>query len=114
MLPKPNRLRRKKDFEMVKTKGKSFQGELFGLLVYPTREKLSHFGFIISTKISPRATQRNRVRRQLGEAVKKLLPQITGGFNVVFLAKKTLLGQSLSTIQTEAEKLFLKANLLRK
>jgi len=114
MLPELNRLRLRKDFEVVKTKGKNFQGGLFGLLVYPTRGKTSRFGFIISTKISPRATQRNRVRRQLREVVRKLLPQLAGGFDVVFLGKRALLGQDLTKVKTETEKLFSKAGLLKK
>ena len=112
MLPRENRLLRKPDFEVVKEKGKKFQSNLFGLLVYSTDNQISRFGFIISTKLSKRAVKRNRVKRILRERVRLLLPKIKPGFDIVFLGKKALLEVDYLEIDKEIRRLFKKAKLL--
>jgi ribonuclease P protein component len=114
MLPRENRLVRKPDFEKVKEKGKKFQSNLFGLLVYPTGNQDSRFGFIISTKLSKRAVKRNRVKRILRDKVRLLLPKIKPGFDVVFLGKKALLESNHEEMNLEIKRLFKKSGLLKK
>lgn len=109
MLLKKNRLVRRPDFEKVKTKGEKFQSNLFGLLVYPTNNESSRFGFVISTKLSKKAVERNRVKRILREQVRLLLPRIKPGFDVVFLGKKAILESNQEEIGSEIKRLFKKS-----
>ena len=112
MLPFKNRLQATKDFEEAKTKGQKYQASLFGLLVYPTNSEITRFGFIVSTKISKKATQRNKIKRRLRESVKKLLPVMKQGYDVIFLGKKDLLDKKLSEISVEVIHTLRKAGLL--
>lgn len=110
MLPKKFRLQK---FEEIKKKGKLFQFPLFGGLVLPQKEKNnSRFAFVVSSKISKKATERNRAKRLLSEAVRSFLPKIKSGFDVVFFAKKLIVGKEFVEIKNEVERIFKKANLL--
>ncbi|MGB9706478.1 MAG: ribonuclease P protein component [Microgenomates group bacterium] len=116
MLPKQNRLPLKTEFERVRKNGKLFQGESFSLLVVARRltsnDQRPKFAFIISKKIHPRATKRNRAKRLLAEAVRVFLPQIRGGVEGVFLAKKAIVGKGFGEIKNEVEKVFQKAKII--
>lgn len=114
MLPKPHRLSLRSKWPKIKKKGKTFQGSLLVLIIVPQeKESLekTQFGFIVSNKISKKATVRNRLKRLLLEATYKLLPRIKPGFEVVLLAKSLLVGKDLPEILQESEKLFLRAKI---
>ncbi len=79
-----------------------------------TEEKdSSRFAFIVSTKISKKAVERNRVKRKLRETVRQLLDRIDSGFDVLFLAKKNLLEKTDKEIKEETEKLFKEAGIIK-
>lgn len=113
MLPKKHRLPLRTDLVEVKKKGKLSQGELFSLLVARTdKGQPTRFGFIISTKIHKRAVKRNQARRLLIEAIRPLLPQIKPGHEVLFLAKRKLVGEKLEEVSLEVKSLFKKTRIL--
>lgn len=115
MLSKKNRLILKKDFERLKKEGKQVNGPLFGILVLAQEDSKSpsRFGFIVSKHLSKKATKRNRARRLLMEAIRKFLPQIKPGHDILFLGKKTLLEKSLVEVGKETKKILKRAKLLR-
>ena len=51
------------------------------------------------------------MKRLLSEAIINLTPKIKPGFNVVFLAKKGIVGKDLAEIKEEVRKVFHQANL---
>lgn len=99
MLPKKNRLNLRKEFSALKKDGKMVNSESFGFLF--KREEFSKFGFIVSTKISKKAVERNLIKRRLSEIVRQLSkqPQVNG----VFLCKKTILNKSYQELKKEVE-----------
>lgn len=115
MLPRQFRLPLKTELVRIKKEGRLFQGRLFSLLVSQQTTEVgdqpSRFGFIISTKVHKKAVKRNRARRLLAEAIQGLLPQIRAHFDVVFLAKKTLIGQELGVVKKEVTQVFRQAGL---
>lgn len=111
MLPPKNRLLSRRDFLQVKGKGEKFQGDSLTLITLPTQNGFSRFGFIVSLRCSKKATERNKVKRTLREAVRQFLPCIKPGFDLVFLARKKILDKSFMENKTEIEKIFLKAEL---
>lgn len=116
MLPRLHRLSLKSQWPKIRKEGKTFQGDSLVLLVAPQEKAVlekTQFGFIVSNKISKKATVRNRLKRLLRAATYKLLPQIKPGFNVVILGKSLLVGKELPEILQETGKLFLKAKLLK-
>jgi ribonuclease P protein component len=69
MLPKINRLKKKKNFEQVFKKGKFFKEDFLSFKVFPNSLKNSRFGFIISSKVSKKAVLRNKIKRWLTAAI---------------------------------------------
>lgn len=114
MLTAKNRLTGRRNFEKIKDEGNLYKGKAFGLVVLKTeKENPSRFAFIVSTKISKKAVERNRVKRKLKEAVRQLLGKINNGFDVLFLAKKSLLDKTDKEIKEETEKLFKEAGITK-
>lgn len=113
MLPKINRLVKKEDFEQVKEKGKRLQGGFFGVLAFETKNNFSRFGFIFSTKLTKKATQRNRAKRIFREGVQKILPKIQPGYDIIFLGKRESLNKSFFEVSQEVERIMKKADLLK-
>ncbi|MEK7562199.1 MAG: ribonuclease P protein component [Patescibacteria group bacterium] len=86
MLPKLNRVRKKKDFEVIFTKGKSFKNEFLILKFIKNNLPESRFGFVISKKVSQKAVMRNKVKRRLGEVARANIKNIKKGIDIVFIA----------------------------
>ncbi len=86
MLPRENRLTKKKDFELVFKQGKVFKD---GFLLFKTAENNlaeSRFGFVVSKKISTKANIRNKVKRRLRQAVGNNIGECKRSLDVVVVA----------------------------
>lgn len=107
MLPRKNSLPLKTELKRIKAKGKLVPGCFFGLLLAQTDEhQPPRFAFIVSKKVAAKAVKRNQLRRLLTESLRPFLSQVKPGIEAVFLVKRSLLGQSLSSVQTEIKKVF--------
>jgi ribonuclease P protein component len=114
MLPNKYRLTGKVSFEETKNKGTVFQSESFGVLVYNRKDKeKSRLGFVISTKISKKAADRNRIKRLLRKSTENLLDDLKDGYNILFLAKRNILGKNLNLLAKEVGETFKKAELIK-
>ena len=69
MLPKTNRLTKKKDFENVFKKGKGIKGDFLILRFVGNKTKTCRFGIVVSKKISKKATVRNKIKRRIRAAI---------------------------------------------
>lgn len=112
MLPKANRLKRKKDFEEIFKKGKGLKEDFLFLKIKGSKLKESRFGFIVSLKVSKKAVVRNKVKRRLREAVKKELLKIKPGIDGVFIAQKGIEKKSFLETEEVVNKLLAKAKIL--
>lgn len=113
MLPEDNRLRLKKDHDKVFKKGLRYKSPLF-LLVYLSRHDQlpSRFSFIISKKVAKSAVLRNRVRRQLREAIRLNLGRIDRGYDCVFIINTNILGIKTKEISLIVEEVLRNINIL--
>jgi ribonuclease P protein component len=103
---------KKDDFIKVRQGGKNYSGPFFSILVLAREQSLpSRFGVIVSTKLSKRATKRNRAKRILREATRSFLPQVKAGFDIVFLGRRGLMEEKNFLIKEEVERIFKQANL---
>jgi len=83
MLSKVNRLARRSDLLVALRRGQLSRAGLLSVRVVRTGRPVSRFAFVVSNKVSKRATVRNRLRRQLREITRSWLPQIHRGYDVV-------------------------------
>jgi ribonuclease P protein component len=111
MLPKANRLKKKRDIEQVLKEGKKFKEDFLILRLRENNLKKSRFGFIISQKVSKRATLRNKIKRRLSEIVKMKFKKIKKGIDGVFIACPGIERKDFWEMEEALEKLFKKAKL---
>ena len=108
MLAAIHRLHKQEDFKEIKNKGKLFQSINFGAQVLKKEKKdTSRFAFVVSTKISKEAVQRNRIKRAMREAVRHRLDTVGKGYDIVFLAKTGIKKKSTEEIMNEVQKLII-------
>ncbi len=85
MLPQVNRLKKEKDFDKVFKKGKSFKNSFLILRILQNNLKESHFGFIVSKKVSKKAILRNKIKRRLRDIIRQNIKNIKKGIDVVLI-----------------------------
>lgn len=114
MLPKNNRLQKKKDFAEVIKRGRGAGGEFLVLKSRKRQDTVqkSRIGFVVSKKVSKKAVVRNKVKRRLREAVRLFLPQLKKGYSIVFFAKPAITEQEFGEIKDEVGQLLKRASLL--
>ena len=86
MLPKINRLKKKKDFENIFKNSKIFKNILVSLRLCKNGLSVSRVGFVVSLKVSKKATIRNKIRRRLSAAVKIFFNNIKTGDDLLLVA----------------------------
>ena len=85
MLKKENRLKDKKLIKEILKKGKKARENYLLLKYFPSYQR-PRFAFIVSKKISKKATVRNKVKRHLSEITRNLLNTFSPKIDGVFLA----------------------------
>lgn len=89
---------------LLKSK-KYFSSQFFILKINQVSKPILKVGIIVSMKVARLAVTRNRLRRLTRESLRPLLSQIQTGNELLFLAKSTVLKQSLPVIQADILKL---------
>lgn len=119
MLPKKNRLTKGEDFDLVKREGETIKGKnllLKYLNLKSKNKKLtqrdSKIGIVVSTRVSKKATDRNRVKRQVRNSLFNILDKMQSGYKIVLLTRRSLLELSSSEIEKEVKNLFKKAGIV--
>lgn len=125
MLPQEYRLKRMKDFEILFKEGWFVAGNLltakvwrFDVEKYKDRDyKVDDLkiGFVVGLKVSKRAVDRNRLKRQMREVVRLLLKEekIRKGYMMAIVAKPEMLGVDYETVEQEVLNILKKGNLLK-
>ena len=116
MLPKINSLKKGKDIERVFEKGKRFKEDFLILKITKNALSQTRFGFIVSKKVSKKATLRNKIKRKLREIVSKKgrHPSVTRpGMDILLIALPGLETKDFWEIDETLNKLFKKAKCLK-
>lgn len=108
MLPKPYRLVKKKDFETVFKSGKSVKSGFLTGKALKNNLSASRFGFVVSKKVSPKATVRNKVRRRLQATVAKELKTMDKFLDVVIVALPGTENKEFGQVKAEVINFFKK------
>ncbi len=97
---------------MVFNEGRPFFTKIFTAKAANNGLEASRFAFVFSTKVSKSAVKRNKARRRMREAVRLALPDIRGGYDIVFIAKKDILDKDYAEIESTIKFAFKKMGLL--
>jgi ribonuclease P protein component len=110
MLPHSYRLRKSKDFESTYRKGRLFDGRL--ILARINQNSLGHarVGIIVSKKVSKKAVQRNKIRRQIRDIIRSNILSCVDGYDLAIIAKPISAKASYSEIEDDWQKIWLKIN----
>lgn len=112
MLPGSQRLRLQQDFDTLRRLGTRYHQPALSLVTAPDAAQRSLAGFIVSKKISPRAVQRNRVKRRLRAAYHLLQPTPSSGQLLLFIARPALQTLSYQALLNQMQTLLKKARVL--
>jgi len=106
---------KKKEFDLIYRKGKSFNGRSFSLKVLAQKylSGSTRFGIVLGLKISKKAVVRNKKKRQLKEIARKMKSQLKSGFLVSVIAKPEIVNTEYQELNKEFLCLCQKAGLLK-
>ncbi len=125
MIPKQNRLKKMKDFDILFKQGNFVPGDLVNVKKwkiapekYPKRECSKQdlkIGFVVGTKIHKGAVKRNRIKRQMRAVVRELLvkEKIKSGYMLAIMAKPEILGQNYINIKESIEKVLKRGKIMK-
>jgi ribonuclease P protein component len=105
-------LKRHKEFRYTYARGRVQSLPLYTLVYAKSRNESVRIGFSVSKRIG-NAVQRNRAKRRMRAGLSPMLPHISGGFNVIFVAKPDVLNAPFSELQKQMETLLRRAGLWR-
>jgi ribonuclease P protein component len=107
------RLRRPEHFQRVRREGRNWDTALVVLNAAPSRRRNARCGFIVGKRIG-KATERNRARRRLREAVRLHYDRIAPGWDLVFIIRSPqIITVQFSRIQALVEQLLRRAGAWR-
>lgn len=112
MLARKFMLKDRSDFDLIKKKGKSLNSESFILRYYYDKNApVSKFGFIVTTKVSKKASLRNKAKRALSEGVRRSIFAVKKGYLCLIIAKPVIIKKYTPEIMKEIDETLKKANL---
>ena len=112
MLSKKNCLKKQNDFKKAFKYGKYLASEFIFLKFLNNDLNDSRFGFIVSSKISKKAVERNKIKRRLRNIVRRSLDKIKIGYDIIVMTRPGIKTLKYDEIKVELLELFKKANLL--
>lgn len=111
MLKRIYRLSKQKDFKDIFKNGAFFSGPKLSLRIRKNNLSFSRFAVVAGLKISKKAVERNRLRRQIWEILRTNINGIKKGFDIVIITKISLLNQKYRQIESEISEIFKKAGI---
>lgn len=112
MLPKINRIKKKKDFETIFRNSKSFKNNLFIFKIIKNNLGFNRFGFVVSQKVSKKATIRNKIRRRLAEILKAEARNTKIGTDMVFIVLPGIEKKEFFEIKEAVNNALIKSGLI--
>jgi ribonuclease P protein component len=104
------RLRRQRDFQVLREQGVSRAHPLLVLRTTPNELAHSRFGFAISRRVARKAVVRNKLRRRLQDLVRRA--PVQGGWDMLFIARTAAPTATFSELQQALASVMERAKVL--
>ncbi|GAB5490243.1 MAG: ribonuclease P protein component [Phototrophicaceae bacterium] len=101
------------DFQRLREKGQVKRHPDLMISYLPNDLSYNRYGFIITKRLG-NAVKRNRVRRLIRENVRLQNPHTIQGYDVVFIARPSIVEKPFQQVQRIVNDLFRRAGLLMK
>jgi ribonuclease P protein component len=98
-------------FERVRREGRSWGAGLLVLNAARNGEEIVRCGFITGKKVG-KAVQRNRARRLIREAVRKRLPDIKPGWDLVWIGRANIAGATFEAVCSDVDSLLQRSRVI--
>ena len=99
------------EFLRVYKKGKAYNGRLVVVYLFKRRDNRKRLG-ITATKKVGKACVRNRARRLIYESVRLFMPMIKPGYDMVVVAKGSIVSSDFSAVFKEISYFLKKADVI--
>lgn len=122
-LPRANRLKHRRDFDLVYQKGifrRTSHLILRGILESNKNgvdgkkwaKKTAKVGISLGRKVSKKAVIRNRIKRQIKAAIRELLPHLSPGWKIVIVVLPPAIKCEYKDFLRELKQLLVKAEII--
>ncbi|MFQ5615627.1 MAG: ribonuclease P protein component [Anaerolineales bacterium] len=105
------RLAKQTDFKRVRRHGKSYAHPLIVLVALPNEGGIPRFGVSAGRSVGG-AVQRNRAKRRIREVLRPLVPEIRPGWDLVFLARRSIGQAAFPELENAIRTVLRRAKLL--
>ncbi len=113
MLAKQSRLVKEKDFQKTFKQGKSFYAKFLGVKAMANQSLANRYGIIVSTKVSKKSVERNKLKRQIRAVLKDFDQRLAGGHDLIIMVLPEALKQEFIVLKQELETILLKLRLFK-
>lgn len=113
MLDKKHRLRLEKDIKTLFTKGKGVFGICVGIKYKKNNLDESRFAVVVGTKVSKKAVERNKLKRQIRAIIRNNIDGFVSGYDIVFIGKKESLNKDTKELEKQILNVLKKTDLLK-
>ena len=107
------RLRKGSDFQRVRQQGRSITSRLLILAWMPNEVGRLRIGFVVTKRISKLAVERNYIKRLLSEAIRRALPELLSGWDIVLSARNAITSVNVHVLEQDVVSLLQRARLLK-
>ena len=108
----PGILRKKSDFDNLYKNGKSVGDRYVVVFYIKNGLDYNRTAFLASKKVG-NSVIRNRARRLMKESYKYILKDITIGYDILFIARKTIVNMKLADVKKSIEAALRKIKLVK-
>jgi len=112
MLPRKNRLKKDNDFKRLFRTGALVRGNILDLRQADSSALNSRLAIVVGKKVSPKATVRNRIRRQTSSAAEIFFDRLQSRRDILIIAKPLIINWAKEEIGKNVEQIFKKAGLI--
>jgi len=114
MLPRYNRLAKKKEIDLVFKKGRSSYNKSLGVkCLINNNLTYNRFAVVVSNKVSKKAVIRNKIKRRIREIIKKELIKMVVGRDLIIITLPVIAEKNFTEIQQELCGIFARLSLYK-